>query len=1158
LLFPKLNFIVPFHNTKLLLFSIMAFSILNLKSQSRYDLSNLRQKKILLIDSVILDDVPIFPGSISVSFNGQPIDPSFFRLNSRTNTFISSKVFKDSLIVTYRVLPLRLNSFRKSTKGKGGSLGYSSLYRDDVNYTGEVAPVNEIEYSGSFVRGITVGSRQDAAINSGFNLNIGGKLANGLEINATMTDANIPIQPEGNSASIQEFDRIFIQLKKDSHKIVLGDFDMSDEPYYRMMKFDRKLQGIRYQSAVPIGEKSSLRFGAGIALTRGSFSRNIFQAEENNQGPYKLTGNNGETFIIIIAGTEKVFINGQLMKRGVENDYTINYNVGEIVFTPNRLITKDLRIVIEFQYSDRNYFRYSYEANAHLINPKYEVYSQVFSENDNKNNQINLNLSPSQTKRLSEIGNQLDSATIQSESAITWEASRISYIKMDTIVSGITYPIYKWAEIEKPNVYQVIFTQVGLNRGNYILKSTAANGSVYQWVAPKDGLLQGNYEPQIKIVTPKTHLQWTTGGLYKWNDKQVTKAEVSYTSHDLNTFSTKQNDENKGVGILINHKAVHNLDSSITISLEIEQEYTSTHFSPLTRYRNNEFQRDWNLDLPIRNQSEQSFTTLTLGYASKQLQTRLGGNLFYLPNAFSGLQSFADIKWTLGRWHLYTLQNLMNSLRTDTSSLFYRPKAGIRYALLPKKSNLEIGFFHELNRTKAANESLLRNGFFWQNYFLNWENKFNALNQLNFNYVYRTEQTNDSINFLPPNVRAHTFSLDGQHEFSTSQSLKYILKYRNFSTINQTQEIQHNYLGRIDYSSHYANGFVRLNTTYEIKAGREQRIQQTYVKAPNGFGNYAWRDLNNNGVFELNEAFVSPILTENNFMRFFIALPDFIPANEVNYSQQLSIQPKAKWFDAKDARKWLSKFSYQLRLDINKKVRTESTTTFLDYANPLAGFRDSLLIFSRSYMFQQFSYQKNEGKIGFDLEWLFNNSSNLLSNGIEGFTQKNYAFKTRVELVYFLTYFGKLSNGIRRNTSEFFQERNFNIVENGIENTFSFYLHKNAKLNFNGNYGFKSTGDQYSVSQQGDIEFKLSRKNDGIIESRFTLLQQTYEANTSNPQIELAMLNGIPRGLNYIWNLTIGQKLTKYLQLNLIYNGRKNENSPQLIHSGNVEARAIF
>jgi hypothetical protein len=1151
-------FLIPHIRMRFVFIALIVLFMEDLKSQHRFDLNSLRQKKILLVDSVILDENPIIPGSIYISFNGQSIDPSFFNLNVRTNSLTSTKVFRDSITISYRVLPLRLNSLRKLTKSRTGSLGLSSGYRDDINYTGEVAPTSELEYSGSFVRGITVGSRQDAAINSGFNLNIGGKLANGMEISATMTDANIPIQPEGNSASIQEFDRIFIQLKKDSHKIILGDFDMSDEPHYRMMKFDRKLQGIRYQSAVPIGENTSLRFGVGAALTRGSFSRNIFQAEENNQGPYKLIGNNGETFIIIIAGTEKVFINGQLMKRGVENDYTINYNVGEVVFTPNRLITKDLRIVIEFQYSDRSYFRYSLEANAQLVNPRYEVYSQIFTENDDKNNQVNLNLNKTQTVRLSEIGNQLDSATISAESEIAWEASRISYLKKDTVVQGITYAIYQWAETLAPKVYQVIFTQVGLNRGNYVLKSTAANGSVYQWVAPKDGILQGNYEPSIKITTPKSHLQWTTGGLYKWNAKQTTKAEVSYTSHDLNTFSELQNGENKGVGILINHKAIHNLDSQKFISMEIEQEYTSRHFSPLTRYRNNEFQRDWNLDLPIRNQSEQSLTTLTLSFSSPRFKSKLGGNMFYLPNTFNGIQSMVDIQWSPGRWHLYTMQNIMTSTRTDTNGLFYRPKVGIRYALIPQKSNLEIGFFHEVNRTKRGDNALLRNGFLWQNYFLNWTNKFSPLHTLNFNYIYRTEQENDSQDFLSPNVRAHTFALDGQHEFSNSQSFKYILKYRNFSSIGQSLENQHNYLGRIDYNSHYANGFVRFNTTYEVKAGREQRIQLTYVKAPNGFGNYAWRDLNNNGVFELNEAYVSPIITENNFMRFFIALPDFIPANEVNYSQQFSIQPKAKWHNEKDWKKWIAKLSYQMRLNVNKKVRTETETSFIDYANPLAGFRDSLLIFSRSHMFQQLSFQKNEGKIGFDVEWLFNNSSNLLSNGIEGFTQQNYSFRSRVELVYFLTYFGKLSNGIRRNTSEFFQERNFQIVENGVENTFSFYLHRNAKLNVNANYGFKSTGDQYSVTQQGDIEFKLARKNDGIIETRFTLLNQSYEAQTLNPQIELSMLNGIPRGLNYIWNLTIGQKLTKYLQLNLIYNGRKNENSPQLIHSGNVEARAIF
>ncbi|MBL7788793.1 MAG: hypothetical protein JNL75_03035 [Chitinophagales bacterium] len=1146
---------------RLLLLAVVVFFSIVVKSQQRYDLSSLRQKTILLRDSAFIDDQPIIPGSIYITYQGQKVDISFFELNSRSNIIISSKYFSDSILITYRVLPLRLTSLRLlGSKKHSGLNGNSVLYREDVNYTGEVESSNELEYSGSFVRGITVGSRQDAALNSGFNLNINGKLSNGLEINATMTDANIPIQPEGNSASIQEFDRIFIQLKKDSHKIILGDFDISNESYYRMMRFDRKLQGIRYQTSFPIGAKSTLQLGASAALTRGTFSRNVFQAEENNQGPYKLIGNNGETFIIIIAGTEKVFINGQLMKRGVEHDYVINYNVGEVVFTPNRLITKDLRIVIEFQYSDRSFFRYSLEANARLVHPKYEIYSQMFTENDDKNKSLIFGESRSKemAQRLSSIGNKLDSAFINAETEIVWDPSRVSYLKSDTTAMGITYTIYKWAETKQENVYQVLFTQVGLNRGNYILKSTAANGSVYQWVAPINGVLQGNYEPSLRITTPKTHLQWTSGGVYKWNNQQITRAEISYTSNDLNTFSEIQDNENKGIGMLINHKATYVIDSHKSLNLEVEQEYTSTHFSPLTRYRNNEFQRDWGLNLPIRNEVEQSLTTLSIGYSSRTVKSRLGGNLFYIPNSLNGLQSFADLQWSPGNWLFYTNQNLVSSGRSDTSTIFYRPKAGIRYFLLPQRSSIEVGFFHEINRTKIGENTLQRNGFLWQNYFLNWNNKFNQANSLNFNYIYRTEQINDSLQFLPPNIRAHTFSLDGQHEFSNSQTLKYILKYRNFSSIVQTQEIQHNYMGRIDYNSHYANGFVRLNTTYEVKAGREQRIQLTYVKAPNGFGNYAWRDLNNNGVFELNEAYVSPIVTENNFMRFFVALPDFIPANEVNYSQQITLTPKAKWHNQKDWRKWAAKLSYHLRFDVNKKVRTSDETGFLDYANPLAGFKDSLLIFSRSHMFQQISFQKNEGKIGLDLEWLYNNSSNLLSNGIEGFSLQNYALRSRVELAYFLTYFGKLSNGIRRNTSEFFLERNFQIIENGIENTFSFYLHRNVKLNLNANYGFKSTGIQYSILHQGDIEFKLARKNDGIIETRFTLLNQSYEAQILNPQIELSMLNGIPRGLNYIWNLTVGQKLTKYLQLNLIYNGRKNENSPQLIHSGNVEARAIF
>src|SRR5690606_13162357 len=103
---------------------------------------------------------------------------------------------------------------------------------------------------------------------------------------------------------------------------------------------------------------------AAAALVRGQYARSAFTGQEGNQGPYKLRGQNGELYVLVVSGSERVFVNGILLERGENNDYIIDYNAGEITFTSTFPITSEMRINIEYQYSDRNYTRFVTYAGA--------------------------------------------------------------------------------------------------------------------------------------------------------------------------------------------------------------------------------------------------------------------------------------------------------------------------------------------------------------------------------------------------------------------------------------------------------------------------------------------------------------------------------------------------------------------------------------------------------------------------------------------------------------------------------------------------------------------------------------------------------------------------------------------------------------------------
>ena len=170
--------------------------------------------------------------------------------------------------------------------------------------------------------------------------------------------------------------------------------------------------------------------GAG-ALSKGKFARNIIQGTEGNQGPYRLRGNNNEPFIIVLAGTELVYLDGKLLERGQEFDYTVDYNTSEVTFTARHLITKDSRIVIEFQYSDQNYARSLFQARTNYQTDKLDFWFNAYTEQDVKSQSLQQDLSLGDKQLLAESGDSLSLARVTAIDSIGYVDNQVLYKLID-------------------------------------------------------------------------------------------------------------------------------------------------------------------------------------------------------------------------------------------------------------------------------------------------------------------------------------------------------------------------------------------------------------------------------------------------------------------------------------------------------------------------------------------------------------------------------------------------------------------------------------------------------------------------------------------------------------------------------------------------------
>lgn len=146
--------------------------------------------------------------------------------------------------------------------------------------------------------------------------------------------------------------------------------------------------------------------------------------------------------------------------------------------------------------------------------------------------------------------------------------------------------------------------------------------------------------------------------------------------------------------------------------------------------------------------------------------------------------------------------------------------------------------------------------------------------------------------------------------------------------------------------------------------------------------------------------------------------------------------------------------------------------------------------------------------------------------------------------------------------SENFSSKNFDIDTNKFNPKLSYLLNDNVQ--FDVFYQFTNKDNTInnleSLKQQKyGLSFAFSPKGNaqvGAISGEFNVFNNNFEGNANSP-VAFQMLEGLQPGKNFTWSLLAQKKLTKFLDLNLTYFGRKTETS-KTIHTGNVQLKTYF
>ncbi|MGI9532762.1 hypothetical protein [Lutimonas sp.] len=1103
-------------------------------------------------DSIKIDSVSINPGYFKL-YNAQKelVEEHLYRVDYAAALlfFKEPEAWKGKRIqVVYLPYPEFMtqsyNAFDRSLI-VANATDESQLFSAMAESKSKNKPFDGLYTSGSLSRGVTIGSNQDAVVNSNFNLQIEGRLSEKVGIRASITDNEIPLQSGGFTQRLDEFDRVFIELFSKNWSLTAGDIDLMNTDSY-LMKFQKKISGVLVKGTIdkPAGRTD---FFASGALVRGKFQSYKFTGLDGNQGPYKILGSDNQQFIIMISGSERVYANGVLLKRGENFDYTIDYNTGEITFTSLYTVSANLRFTIEYQLSERNYTRFLTYDGVQFQSDNLKLAVKYYNETDAKNSPVDQDLSEEQKQILADAGNDKRKMIAPSAVETAYSENRILYRKTESNGNEV----YEYSTDADDTLYQVSFTYVGENNGDYFLETTLAAGRVYQYIPAINNEKQGDYLPVVQLVAPEKLQMLDVEAAYTFGEKTVIQSELAISDNDQNLYSSIDNEMNQGLAAKIGwHQKI--IDRQWKLSSDIDYEYFSENFRSVERIRNVEFSRDWNI--------------LTTALNTSQRQQFVQGGLHF-KNDSIGLVSYQYQNLTLGDNYRGDRHSLLTDLRLKQTQVFLNASMlnnenGLEdnsferlYSKVTQQiSNFWIGgkFNYEKNKRNliATDElDLLSHRFSEIEGFAGFGDSTKVFTEIGYNYRETDSVQNGSLGLVS---KASTYFLKSRLIQNADTDLALFANYREVKNENVPDDSSLN--ARLSYRQRIAGDFIGLQTLLETQSGTLPQQEFSYVEVEPGKGFYDWIDFNENGIQELDEFVIAKFQDQAIYVRVLLPTINFVRTNQNKWSQSLHLNA-ASWRNKDGFKKLLSHFANQTYFLIDVKTKRNKDEFTI---SPFAVEDEDLLGLDQNFK-NSFFYNRGLQRFSFVYTYIDFRKKTIFTFGDQDVTLKTHQFQFIHKLGRF--WLMDLGGGFNDNlsASSSYPNRNYELETVQLNPKISYLYNQNTRLDLLYTYKDKQNkilGMETLKMHLLGLNFRYASKQSFSTNANVNLYFNEFEGSTNSP-VAYQMLEGLQPGTNLTWLLGLQKRLTSFLDLNLNYSGRKSEES-KTIHTGNLQLRATF